>query len=189
MFTDYLFLEKILLLKTSLIAPSVSDAIVFPTRKEPPSYIDIFKMEKYKTYTIKARKTRSIWIFKYHLDGTLHSFNVLDGAFNRKAADWLFVGGRFPYTEEVMIKFQRSFKAYFDVEVGIPDITFDYFYELYGKKTTKKQSSDYWRKMKESDRIKAVLSVKRYSNNCKFANRTLVDPVRYLKHRRYDDEQ
>lgn len=146
-------------------------------------------MEQFKTYTIKAKDSKAVWVFKYYLEGGLRSFVVLDGSFSDKQANWLFVKGRFPHTEEIMKNWLKFFKKYFEIEIGIPEITFEYFYEIYGKKTTKKQTSDFWRKMKEGDKIKAVLAIKSYINNCKVANRSPVDPVRYLKHRRYEDEQ
>lgn len=145
-------------------------------------------MEHFKTYTVKSKKTKAIWVFKYHLQGELHSFVVLEGKFDEKQANWLFPSGRFPYNEAIIKKWKKAFSKFFDVEIGIPEITFDYFYEIYGKKTTKKQSKDFWKKMKEAEKVKAVIGVRHYMNSCKLNNRSPVDPVRYLKHRRYEDE-
>lgn len=146
-------------------------------------------MEQFKTYTVRAKTTKAVWVFKYDLDGSLHSFEVLDGSFDEARANWLFVSGRFPYNESVMKKWFKVLRKYFEIEIGIPEITFDYFYNLYGKKTTKKQASDFWNKMKKADKIKAVMFIRNYKNVCKlYNNREQVDPIRYLKHRRYEDE-
>jgi hypothetical protein len=147
-------------------------------------------MEQFKTYTIKAKESNAIWIFKYYLEGGLRSFVVLDGSFDDKQANWLFMKGRFPHNESIMKKWLQFFKKHFEIEIGIPEITFDYFYNTYGKKTTKKQASDFWKKkMTDAERINAVLAIRKYKNFCKMHNdREQVDPVRYLKHRRYEDE-
>lgn len=146
-------------------------------------------MEQFKTYTVKARETRAVWVFKYYLEGGLRSFVVLEGSFSEQQSNWLFIKGRFPSNEDEMKSFAKTYRKHFEVEVIIPEITFDYFYEIYGKKTTKKQASDFWRKMKEADKVLAVLGVRKYKNYCKMhQNREQVDPVRYLKHRRYEDE-
>lgn len=146
-------------------------------------------MEEFKTYTVKAKENKAVWVFEYYLEGSLRSFKVLDGSFTQKQADWLFIAGRFPHTEEIMKKWLTYFKKYFEIEIGIPEINFDYFYNLYGKKVTKKQSKDFWKKMKESDKLLAVLGIKKYKNHCKqYQGREQVDPIRYLKHRRYEDE-
>lgn len=145
-------------------------------------------MNEFKTYTIKSKDVCAVWVFKYQLDGELRSFEVLDGSFTVKQADWLFRGGRFPYNEEIMKKWLTYFKKYFEIEVGIPEITFDYFYEFYGKKRTKSEAKKFWSKMSPKDRTLAVLGVKRYLNICKLDNRSPVDPIRYLRNRRFEDE-
>lgn len=146
-------------------------------------------MEQFKTYTVTAKETRAIWIFKYDLDGGLRSFEILEGSFEKKQATWLFSNGRFPYSESIMKQWLEQLKKYFEIEIGIPEITFEYFYEIYGRKTTKKEASKFWGKMKEAERLKAVLAIKKYISNCKYSQRQPVDPIRYLRNARYEDEQ
>lgn len=140
------------------------------------------------TYTLKALKRSDIWEFKYFPDGTLESFRILEGRLGDKQTAFLFSKKHFPYHEAQMITWKNDFSKYFKIEVGEIDLSFDNFYNRYGKKTTKKQSLELWKKMNESDKIKALSSISRYNTFIKLNPRDKVDPVRYLKHRRYDDE-
>lgn len=145
-------------------------------------------MNEFKTYTIKSKDVHAVWVFKYHLSGELFSFEVLDGSFSSKQADWLFRSGRFPYNETIMKVWLKQYRKFFEFEVGIPEITFEYFYEIYGRKRTKAEALKFWSRMTPKDRTLAVLGVKRYLNICKLDNRSPVDPVRYLRNRRFEDE-
>lgn len=146
-------------------------------------------MENLTTYTIKGKESGYIWRFSYHIDGSLHSFEVLEGMFTAKQAKWLFEGGRFPYKIEVIEIWKKHLKKNFEIEEALPSYTFEVFYNMYGNKTTKKQSADYWKKMKESDRIKAIQGIRKYNFHLqRHSWKQKKDPIRYLKHRTYEDE-
>lgn len=145
-------------------------------------------MNQLKTYTIRHKKAHDVWLFKYHVDGTFESFTVLGGVFNKNKYEWL--QGVFPYNEEIIKTWIVDLKRYFDIEIDTPEITFAFFYKTYGKSVTKKQAKDFWdKKMKPADRINAVIGSKRYDNWLKlYPYREKVDPIRFLRNRRYEDE-
>jgi hypothetical protein len=146
-------------------------------------------MDSFKNYTVKSKDTKLIWVFKYHLEGELSSFEILNGTFDEKQSNWLFIGGRFPFTETIMKKFIESFSKYFTFEVNLPEITFDFFYSNYGKKRTRAEALKYWNKnMKPDQHILAVMGMRTYRNICKLDNKSAVDPIRYLRNERYLDE-
>lgn len=145
-------------------------------------------MNNLATYTIKGKESGYIWRFKYNLDGSLYSFEVLEGTFSERQSKWLFEGGRFPYKLSMIDIWKKHLTKNFEIEESLPAYTFDVFWDMYAKKQTKKQSCDFWKKMKEADRVKAIQGIRRYNNFLRLNPwRDKVDPIRYLKHRRYED--
>lgn len=145
------------------------------------------KMEQHKTYTLKGRRVDIIWIFRYNLDGSLYSFTIHKGILDAKQYFWLFTEGRFPLDEKTILEFKKYFSKYFIIEEINPKMDFPYFWETYNKKALKKQASDYWKKMKEEDRILAILGIKKYREYCEGKRQDMQDAIRYLKNRRYED--
>lgn len=146
-------------------------------------------MEFNKKYTVKSKTLPDTWVFKYDLTGSLVCFECHNTKFDAKRNHWLMEKGRFPYNESRMKHWVEAFKKQFIIEIDLPEITFEYFYERYGKKVGRKQSHDFWKKMKDGDRLLSVLGIPLYETSLrKQKDREKVDPVRYLKHRRYEDE-
>jgi len=64
---------------------------------------------------------------------------------------------------------------------------FNKFWELYGKKTTKKQSVNYWNKHITKDLVPKIMNhVKNYIKDRERVYR--LDPIRYLKRATWEDE-
>lgn len=146
-------------------------------------------MNQLTTYNIKSRADGFVWVFKYHLNGALASFEILDGALNSTQRKWLFENGHFPAVEAQIKDWQKKMRANFEVTVGEPDLSFDAFWQAYGHKTRKKQTEAYFKKMSQADRFKAFLGIRRYNNHLQLNSwKTKVDPIRFLKDRRYEDE-
>lgn len=141
------------------------------------------------TYNIKSREDGFVWVFKYHLNGDLASFEILDGALSLKQRKWLFVQGHFPALEGMIKDWQKKLRANFQITVGEPDLSFEAFWLAYGHKTRKKQSEAFWKKMTKADRFKAFLGIRNYNNHLQLNPwKTKVDPIRFLRDRRYEDE-
>ena len=145
-------------------------------------------MEQFRTFTIKSKKKLGSWFFRFNLDGTLYSYTVLKGTLTVQQACWLFKGGHFPICIEDMKAFQHNFRNDFIIEETVPEMNFSYFWESYDKKVLKKQASDFWKKMKETDKILAITGIKKYRQYCEGKKQDLQDPIRYLRNRRYEDE-
>lgn len=98
--------------------------------------------------------------------------------------------GRFPYSETSMKHWIKAFQTQFQIEIDLPEINFEYFWNAYNKKVGKKETKTFWDKsMKTGEHLTAVLAIKRYNNFLRTQkNREKIDPVRYLKNRRYEDE-
>ncbi|WP_394749501.1 hypothetical protein [Spongiimicrobium salis] len=145
--------------------------------------------EQYTTYTVGAKQRPDIWVFKYHLNGVLKSFEVLEGVLGDKQVEWLFRRGNFPYRQSQIEKWPTDLKDYFKVDVGLPDISFDAFWESYGQKTKKTRSSTLWKKLSDADRIKALEGIRRYNNYLRLHNGIAkMNPDTYLYQRRWEDE-
>lgn len=130
-------------------------------------------------------------IFKYHLEGHLFSFELLEGKLLEKQVEWFFKTGNFPYYEsEIKAWLKGKMRRHFEIEVGEPNLSFDAFWELYGHKTRKSETKQYWdKKMNNAERVKAFMGLKKYNNHLQINDwKNKVDPIRFLKHRRYEDE-
>ncbi len=145
--------------------------------------------EQYTTYTIKAKTSSDVWVFKYHLNGDLYSFTILDGKLSQRQARWLFMEGNFPVIEKMIGDWQLKLKANFEITIGFPDISFEAFWEAYAHKTRKAETREDWKKLTDADKIKALEGIRRYNNHLRLNTwKTKVDPNRYLKKRRWEDE-
>lgn len=145
-------------------------------------------MEQFKTFTIKSRKGLGTWLFRFNLDGSFYSYTILNRTLTVEQARWLFKGGHFPICIEDIEAFKQNFRGKFIIEETVPEMNFDYFWETYNKKILKRQAFDFWKKMKEKDKVLAIMGIKKYREYCKKKKQDLQDPIRYLRNRRYEDE-
>lgn len=146
-------------------------------------------MEQYTTYTVKAKTSTDVWVFKYHLNGILYEFKVLDGMLSKTQAEWLFMKGNFPYVEGMIGEWAAKLKQNFTITVGLPDLSFESFWEAYGNKVRKIQTQAAWKKLKDADRLKALEGVRRYDHHLQRNTwKNKMDPNRFLKERRWLDE-
>lgn len=146
-------------------------------------------MEQVTTYTVKAKNSPSVWVFKYHLNGVLFEFKVLDGILTQRQVVWLFKDGHFPHGEAMIQSWQQHLKKNFEITVGMPDTSFEALWETYGNKVRKVQTQKEWKKLKEADRLKAFDGIRRYNNHLRLNTwKSKMDPNRFLKERRWEDE-
>jgi len=144
-------------------------------------------MEPLTTYTVQGKNTPVVWQFKYHLNGVLQCFEILEGSLNPKQVNWLFVQGHFPYKEAQIkgwIKVIKNFK----ITVGEPDLSFDTFWNLYDEKQKKIKAKELWSKLSKADQIQAVTYIRRYNNLLKYKNQAKALPDTYLRQKRWLDE-
>lgn len=119
------------------------------------------------TYTVKSRKDGFIWQFKYHLNGNLYSFTVLEGSLNGKQMKWLFGAANFPTLESIMKTiWMPQLRKNFEITVGEPDLSFEAFWNAYANKVGKKKMAENtWKKLSKANKIKALMGIKKYDNN------------------------
>jgi hypothetical protein len=119
-------------------------------------------MEQLTTYTVKAKNTQTVWVFKYHLNGSLNEFKVLEGLPTEKQFDWLFKKGNFPYYEEQIKDWIKKLKANFEILKVDPVFSFEMVWNLYNNKVKRVEAEKQFNKLKQADVIKLFLSIPGY---------------------------
>jgi hypothetical protein len=125
--------------------------------------------EQYITYTVKGRKTPVLWQFKYHLNGALFSFTILEGELSGHQMHWLFSAKNFPTTDNLMkilwLK-DKEITSKLEINKIDPDLSFESFWNAYDNKVGKKpMAENIWKKFSTANKIKALMAIKRYDNN------------------------
>lgn len=123
--------------------------------------------EQLTTYTVKGRKTPVLWQFKYHLNGDLYSFTILEGELSGKQMGWLFSKRNFPASENLMnIMWLKDKDILQKLEINKTelDLSFDGFWNAYAHKIGKKpMAENTWKKMSKANKIKAFMTIKDYN--------------------------
>ena len=134
-----------------------------------------------------------MWVFKYHLNGVLKSFEVLEGIMQEQQIKWLFNNGNFPYMEaqaKELCKIRNKAKELvFDVSIGMPLLTFQAFWDAYGHKRKITRSKQLWAKLNDATKIKAIEGIRRYDNYLRTHNGIAkCNPDTYLYQQQWEDE-
>ena len=147
-------------------------------------------MEQYTTYTVKSKQDGFIWMFKYHLNGSLKGFNILEGQLSPKQSQWLFATGHFPVNQTIIEQvWLKKLKANFEITIGAPNTSFDAFWDAYAKKVKLTRSKQLWKKLNEATRLKALDGIRRYNNYLRANNGIAkANPDTYLSQHRWEDE-
>ncbi len=125
-------------------------------------------MNQLKSYTVKSKNSENIWVFKYHLNGTLAGFEILDGTLNEEQITWLFFKGKFPYLQEHVERWRQKLKANFEVVIGEPDLSFEALWILYDYKVGRQDAEKAFTKISEADIIRCFQSVPAYKKHISF---------------------
>jgi hypothetical protein len=129
-------------------------------------------MEQLVTYIIKSKLNGYIWRFKYHLNGSFKSFEILEGNLNAAQVLWLFGGknakeefqlSKFPVIEDTIKVWQSLLKDNFEISIEQPDLSFEALWNLYGYKAKRIEAEKSFKKLKEPDIIKVFLSIPGYN--------------------------
>lgn len=142
-------------------------------------------MEACTTYTVTGTNTNIVWRFKYHLNGLLQEFKLIEGELDSKQINWLFVMGKFPY-KEAQIKGWTAIKN-FKIEIGEPNLSFELFYTKYRHPIKKIDSEKFWNKMSVKDKKAAIDYIKTYDNYLVRKGVAKTNPHRYLNKRYWED--
>ena len=138
-------------------------------------------------YTVKGRNIPVLWEFQYSLNGDLMLFKVLEGSeLSDKLVTWLFHPKRFPYKETTI----NSWKALKNLEIitGKPDLNFDNFWKQYALKVGKINAEKAWKKLNESEKLKAFKSIKAYNGYLRRSGISKAYAEKYLNQKKFNDE-
>jgi hypothetical protein len=129
-------------------------------------------MQHYTSYIIKSKLNGYIWRFKYLLNGSLYSYEILEGELNFAQVLWLFGGktdaghwqeGKFPVKEFMIKEWQNKLKQNFEITIEQPALTFEALWNLYENKVKKFECEKAFKKLKEAEVIKCFLAVPGYN--------------------------
>lgn len=135
-------------------------------------------------YSVLGKNTNSLWEFRYDLEGFLKEFKIIEGVLNEAQISWLFHPKRFPYNESCIKQWQVAIKN-IDVKIGLPDVSFETFYNLYGHKIDPKGAEKAWNRTKKSDKMLALKSVKAYKGYLKRKGIAQAYPATFLNKQLY----
>lgn len=146
-------------------------------------------MSQLTTYTVKSKLNGFIWLFKYHLNGSLFSFEILDGELALNQVTWLFLQGNFPFDERIMINvWIPKLKANFEIVKADPVLDFEALWKMYGRKEKRELSEKAFNKLSTADKIKCFMALKAYARHLQKSGEARAHLVTWINQKRYDDE-
>lgn len=127
-------------------------------------------------YTLTSSKFTGKLVFGY-TDGLLSYFEK--GA-DIKEGGYKWILENFPLVPAQLKKMADAIPG--KMEVVPDDLSFDAFWEAYGKKENRHRCEPLWKKLSEADRIECLSSIKPYDGYLKRMNwRAKLSPENYLK--------
>ena len=117
-------------------------------------------MNQLTTFTIRSKMQGYVWLFKYHLNGSFHSFEVLDSTLSTMQKKWL--KENFPFDIEIINQWQKSLKDNFEIIKAEPVLEFETLWEIYGNKVKKEASEKAFNKLNKAEKIKCFLAIAKY---------------------------
>lgn len=117
-------------------------------------------------YTVKSKHYDAVWSFKYTMEGDLKCFEILGGKLNDNQIKWLFNPENFPYRNQVIEQKWMALRKHFEITKGEIDLSFESFWNLYGKKIGKKVTTENtWKRLSKKDKLNAIIGIRHYDNH------------------------
>ncbi|MDO5608271.1 MAG: hypothetical protein Q4G08_07450 [Capnocytophaga sp.] len=140
------------------------------------------------TYLIKGKALSREMIFKYDLNGDLRSFEITLEPLDDKQKMWLFSPNHFPSDETKMKVWMQNpnFKKVFEVKKIPADLSFDNFWQTYGKHGTKSVAKKKFDKLKEHEVIKAFVYIAEEQKKKKLDGTAMPYAETYLNQKRWE---
>ncbi len=136
-----------------------------------------------RQYSLTSTKFSGNIYFLYDDDGRIVNFHV-DAIIDDAIYQWLCV--KFPVKEDMLQPLVAGSKTATLLQIPV-EITFDMFWNAYGKKINRKRTEPLWDRLTDADKAKCLAQVKHYKAYLKRTGfRAAVDPDRYIKDRYYD---
>lgn len=92
-----------------------------------------------------------------------------------------------PWTEESLMIWKSKFRN-IKIEQLIVEPTFEVFWTKYGNKKDRIKAEAVWKRLTEIEKHKAIQGVRKYRQSCESSNIAMLYPERYLKNKRWEDE-
>ena len=140
------------------------------------------------TYFFKAKNTPSEHVFKYDLNGNLRVFENTGEPLTIKQWFWLFHPNRLPYTEERIqaLANDEALRKHFTIEKVPASVTFEDFWEAYGKIGTKAVAKRKFDKLKPEEVIKAFIGIDKEKSKKKLDGTAMPYAETYLNQKRWE---
>lgn len=145
-------------------------------------------MEQLTTYTVKAKNSDNIWVFKYDLNGLLTEYKRLEGTLSENQIQWFFFKGKFPHMEEQVKGWMKSLKGNFEITIGEPDLSFEAIWLLYNYKVKRVEAEKNFKKLKEADIVKLFLEVPKYNRYLAKKNHDKAHLSTFINKRMFEDD-
>ena len=143
-------------------------------------------METLTTYTVKSKQNGYIWVFKYHLNGKLASFELMDCELSEKQEDWL--NGRFPFQEKHIVVWQEKLKDNFEIIKAAPILDFEVLWNQYNYKVKKEKSEAAFNKLTPAEKIKCFMALPAYFKHLAKSKEAKAHLVTWINQKRFNDE-
>lgn len=142
-----------------------------------------------KTYLIESVRFDGDIRYTFNSDNVLVSFSAENADIDSDTL--LQIVSKLPPTYEHLCAMvqkasqQKTLKAFQEVVQIVP--IFDTFWDLYPRRVGKIEAEKQWNKMKDADKMKAVMYIKRYKTQADKAGVAYLYPSTYLTQRRWED--
>lgn len=139
------------------------------------------------TYFLRGKNTPTEIVFKYDLNGLLKSFENPGPPLVEAQWQWLFHPERMPYTEERMrFLASNTFRQKFTITKVPASVTFEDFWNAYGKIGTKSVAKRKFDKLKPEEVIKAFIGIEKEKTKKRLDNTAMPYAETYLNQKRWE---
>lgn len=135
-----------------------------------------------RKFLLTSRKDSRQIVYTYNDAGELVGIELL-GQPSTEQRRWAF--SFIPFNMPVL---QKEPFSLLNISELVEDLSFDVFWERYGYKVKRQRAEEVWEKMKDADKILALLAIPRYKRHIQQRNISQAHPDRWLKDRRWLDE-
>jgi hypothetical protein len=127
-------------------------------------------------YILKSNAFEGVVTFGFANGFLVHFSN--ESTMNELQVRWLFTN--FPFTTDSLESIRD--KIHGKLELVPADLSFDAFWETYGKKVNRKRCEPLWKKLSDAERLTCLTSIPHYKSYLKRTGfRAQMDPENYLK--------
>ena len=139
-------------------------------------------------YYMKSRRSGAEHCFSYDLNGNLIAFKSVGEPLTTKGWEWLLSPAIFPYNEARIQALQSHPILRKSIEIkAVPiNITFEDFWNEYGKIGTKAVAKRKFEKLKPEEVIKAFIGIEKERTKKKLDNTAMPYAETYLNQKRWE---